>query len=426
MENQPIELATPIKINQTRLKRNLFTLAAMGKNKQSGIDRSFGSPADLQARKWLLELWRKAFGAETEIDPAANLWAGIEGREALPPIVLGSHHDSVPNGGMYDGALGVLLATEVVQTLKEQGTSPRHPLKVVSFSAEEPNPYHVSTLGSRAITGKLTKEVLQQHTHSETHEKLIDTIKNMGGDAAKLRSGLLKQGDIRAFLECHIEQGRNLFDSGIAVGIVTKITGIYREKIKIYGEANHAGTTHMKYRHDALLAGSELNTAFEKIILGIGRDDVVGTIGYINVRPNSANIIPGEVEFIAEIRTPDQHILKNMIAALTEQIFRIEKNREVRIEREVILNQDAVQMDSHIQQVLKKVLHSANEPYLEIPSMAGHDAVHMAAIANTGMVFVPSINGKSHCPDEKTNMEDIEKAGNVLLQTVLILDKECD
>lgn len=426
MENQHIELARPIKINLDRLERNLFTLASIGRNKQSGIDRSFGSLADLQARKWLKELWKKALGAETKVDPAANLWAGIKGKETLPPIVLGSHHDAVPNGGMYDGALGVLMATEVVQTLKEQGTSLRHPLKVVSFSAEEPNPYNVSTLGSRAITGKLTEKVLQQHTHSETHEKLTDTIKNLGGDAAKLRSRLLKQGDIRAFLECHIEQGRNLFDSGTAIGIVTKITGIYREKIRIYGEANHAGTTHMKYRHDALLAGSELNTVFEKVILGSHRDDVVGTIGYMHVLPNSANIIPGEVELIAEVRTPDQHILKGMIAALTEQICQIEKNRAVRIEREVILNQDAVQMDSHIRQVLKRVLHSVDEPYLEIPSMAGHDAVHMAAIANTGMVFVPSINGKSHCPDEKTNMEDIEKAGNVLLQTVLILDKECD
>ncbi|WP_272938980.1 M20/M25/M40 family metallo-hydrolase [Heyndrickxia coagulans] len=199
MENQHIELARPIKINLDRLERNLFTLASIGRNKQSGIDRSFGSLADLQARKWLKELWKKALGAETKVDPAANLWAGIKGKETLPPIVLGSHHDAVPNGGMYDGALGVLMATEVVQTLKEQGTSLRHPLKVVSFSAEEPNPYNVSTLGSRAITGKLTEKVLQQHTHSETHEKLTDTIKNLGGDAAKLRSRLLKQGTFVRF-----------------------------------------------------------------------------------------------------------------------------------------------------------------------------------------------------------------------------------
>lgn len=426
MGNQTADTDTPIYINKDRLENHLRTLATFGMNKGGGIDRSLGSKADREAREWLGQLWQEAFQTQVKIDPIANMWAGIEGEEPLPPIVLGSHHDAVKNGGRFDGALGVLMATEVIQRLKEQNHRMRHPLKIVSFSAEEPNPFNVSTLGSRTITGKLKKEDLQDVVHSETNVKLKDTIKQLGGDLEELAAAVLKPGDFRAFIECHIEQGRNLFDSGTPVGIVTKITGIYREKIRITGEANHAGTTQMKFRHDALLAASELNVAFENLILETNKKTVAGTIGYLKVFPNSANIVPGEVELIAEIRTPDSEILQQMIPLFEQSIVRIEKKRGVQMSRKVILNQESIEMDSRIQKALKEAMIFMEEPFLELPSMAGHDAVHMAGIAHTGMLFVPSIDGKSHCPEENTSMEDIVKAGNVLLKTVLILDKELD
>lgn len=426
MGNQTADTDTPIFINKDRLENHLRTLATFGMNKGSGIDRSLGSEADREAREWLSQLWQEAFQTQVKIDPIANMWAGIEGEEPLPPIVLGSHHDAVKNGGRFDGALGVLMATEVVQRLKEQNHPLRHPLKIVSFSAEEPNPFNVSTLGSRTITGKLTKEDLQDVVHSETNVKLKDTIKQLGGDLEELAAAVLKPGDLRAFIECHIEQGRNLFDSGTSVGIVTKITGIYREKIRIKGEANHAGTTQMKFRHDALLAASELNVAFENLILETNKKTVAGTIGYLKVFPNSANIVPGEVELIAEIRTPDSEVLQQMIPLFEQSIVHIEKKRGVQMSRKVILNQKSIEMDDRIQKALKEAMILMEVPFLELPSMAGHDAVHMAGIAHTGMLFVPSINGKSHCPEENTSMEDIVKAGNVMLKTVLILDKELD
>ncbi|RYM06378.1 Zn-dependent hydrolase [Sporolactobacillus sp. THM7-7] len=416
----------PIAVNGKRINQRLKKLAEFGINDHGGIDRSFGSAADIAARNWLKEWWQKVFQSEVKVDPVANLWIEVTGKEKLPPIVLGSHHDAVANGGKYDGSIGVLLAAEVMQTLEEAHFPMRHPMRIVSFSAEEPNPYNISTLGSRSITGVLTKKDLEMVTHDATKVKLTDTIRSLGGDVDHLAGNLLHPRDLSAFLECHIEQGRNLFDCGRSVAVVKGITGIYREKIKVIGEANHSGTTLMKDRHDALLAGSELNLALEEIILNTNQRDVVGTVGRFDVLPNAANIIPGEVDLIAEVRTTDEETLQQIIDELSSRIRVIEKGRRVRILRETILNQKSVPMDQQVQLTLKKVLTSMNEPFLEIPSMAGHDAVHMAPIAKTGMLFVPSIDGKSHCPEEETNLEDIIKAGNVLLQTVIALDKELD
>ncbi|MDT8718842.1 M20 family metallo-hydrolase [Clostridium sp. 19966] len=418
--------ALNIKVNKKRLENNLQALAEFGKNQNGGIDRNFGSEADFHARKWLIEMWKKELGAEAYIDPIANLWVRLQGSEALKPIVLGSHHDSVKNGGRFDGALGILLASEVLKRIKEEGLSLRHPLAIVSFSAEEPNPFNISTMGSRVSVGKVTKKQLKEAFDVNTKEKLEDAIKFVGGDVEKLENRLLNEGDLSAFIECHIEQGRNLFDKGLSLAVVNKVTGIYREKVKVKGESNHAGTTKMEFRHDALMAASELCLAFEKIIKSFNRPDVVGTIGWFNIEPNSANIIPGEANLIVEIRTPNSDIKEDIINKLTQCVEEIIRKREVELQREVILNQPEVTFDETVINALKKASEAINEEFMELVSMAGHDSVHMSDITRTGMLFVKSIDGKSHCPEEFTNIEDIEKAGNALLEAVLILDKELD
>lgn len=429
METKVLRLAidqNSLCINEERIDRRLKKLATFGLNKNGGIDRSFGSSEDVRSREWLKKVWSESLHCQVRVDPIANLWAETEGSEKLRPIVVGSHHDAVANGGKYDGAAGVLLATEVMQTLKEEHDPLRHPMKIVSFSAEEPNPYQLSTLGSRSITGVLQRRELASAVHGQTNEKLTDTVRRLGGDVALLEKSLLQPGDFSVFLECHIEQGRNLADSGCSLGVVTKITGIYREQITIVGEANHSGTTLMPDRHDALLAGAELSLALETIVSDLHRNDVVGTIGQFDVRPDSANIIPGEVALIAEIRTSDKRVLQDIVCRFADRVHAIKEKRGVRIIRKVILDQGSVSMDQTIQCTLGRVIRSMGEPYLRLPSMAGHDAVHMAPVARTGMLFVPSINGKSHCPEEETRLEDLIKAGNVLLQTVIALDKELD
>lgn len=416
--------AVQLQIQKARIGERINQLAAFGLNAQGGVDRCFGSAQDQQARAWLSQLWQSIFQSSVRIDPVANLWIRYDTGQTLKPIVLGSHHDAVANGGKYDGAVGVLLATEVLQTLKEAKYPLRHPLMAVSFSAEEPNPYNVSTLGSRTITGILTKEDLDPVIHGATGEKITDTISRLGGDLEQLPDQILHPGAFAAFMECHIEQGRNLFDKGMSLAVVSTITGIYREKLVITGEANHAGTTLMENRHDALLAGAEISLALEEIARQLARNDVVATVGHFDVYPNSANIIPGKVELIAEIRTSDRRILQAIVEDFSDALVLTEKKRAVTVSRTVILDQDAVPMHRTVQQALGQAIETMGEQSLILPSLAGHDSVHMAPITPTGMLFVPSINGKSHCPDEETELDDIVKAGNALVQAVIELDKE--
>jgi N-carbamoyl-L-amino-acid hydrolase len=237
---------------------------------------------------------------------------------------------------------------------------------------------------------------------------------------------LLSPDKICAFIECHIEQGRRLYDQGLSLGVVSTITGIYREKIEIAGEANHAGTTIMNNRRDALLAACEFNLSFEAWIKQFSRDDVVGTVGVLEVSPNSTNIIPGKVEMIVEIRAADMAVTEKSVQKIGQIANRISSTRGVTFQRTVILNQAAVKMDKQVITALHKSVEYLNEPVPDLVSMAGHDAAHIAGVTKTGMLFVQSIEGKSHCPEEKTDIRAIEKAGNALFTTIMILDEELD
>lgn len=410
-------------INGKRLETWLEELAQFGMNEQGGIDRSIGSQADLDARNYLKALWQD-MKLDLRTDGIANLWATYPGTaKGLKPIAVGSHHDAVPNGGKFDGAMGVLMATEVLKTIQESGIRLRHPYTVVSFTAEEPNPFNLSTMGSRSITGKITQEMLQQ-AQDETGRMLEDAIRCAGGDIAGLPGTYLNPGDLAAFIECHIEQGRNLYDRELSVAVVSRITGIYREMITVVGEANHAGTTIMENRHDAQLGACELSLILEDVVKQVNRTDVVATVGKMNVYPNSANIISGHVELIMEIRTPDRQIRDSILKEFQTRLKEVEMRRGIRFERKVNLDQSEVVMDDTVKRALAVGRSTVQKEPVELVSMAGHDAVHMSGIGKTGMLFVQSVEGISHSNQEFTRMEDIEKAANALLQAVLCLDQE--
>ncbi|KYZ76227.1 Zn-dependent hydrolase [Anaerosporomusa subterranea] len=415
-----------LSVNKNRIQARLQALAAIGKNAEGGIDRSFGSAADLAARAHVIAVLKNEIGAAVSIDPAANIWAGVNEHSPLPPIAVGSHHDTVLNGGMYDGALGVILAIEVLQVVKETNYPLRHPAAMVSFTAEEPNPFNLSTLGSRLATGKLDPDKLLQIEDTVHHISLADALAKAGGSITNLTAARLQPGQLSAFIECHIEQGKRLDSREIPLAVVSHITGIYRETVHVCGEANHAGTTLMNDRHDALLTTSEFCLAFEKVLKAVNRDDVVGTIGQMELFPNSVNIIPGEASLTMEIRTPDQAVLSAILADLAKCVEEIETARGVSIQRSVLLNQDSVALDDTIMAAMVREIELMAEPCVTLASMAGHDATHLASITRSGMLFVRSINGKSHCPEENSRLQDIEKAGNVLLNTILRLDKELD
>lgn len=410
-----------IRINAKRLQKELSELGHFGENEQGGVDRSIGSEADLQAREYLKKLWSH-MGLQVRTDAIANLWAGQPGSETnKKAIVVGSHHDAVPNGGKFDGALGVLMATEILKTIQENKISLRHPYMIVSFTAEEPNPFNLSTMGSRSITGKIPEEMLEK-AEDENGKMLSKAIAVAGGDICRIREDQLQANDFAAFIECHIEQGRNLFDRGLSVAAVSRITGIYREIIVVRGEANHAGTTLMEYRHDALLGASELALCVEKTARMQNRNDVVATVGKFDVSPDSANIIPGMVQLIMELRTPSREIREMMLKKITAQIHEIEKRRRLVFERKVNLDQAEVIMDETVRNAIATGCLTVQKEPVELVSMAGHDSVHMSGIAKTGMLFVQSVDGISHSNKEFTEMKDIENAANALLQAVLILD----
>lgn len=413
-----------LRINAVRLQKNIEALARFGLNGATGgLDRTTFTAAELAAREWLEDqLFRLQL--EVRVDEAANIWGRRSGSEdALPVIAFGSHIDTVPNGGKYDGALGVLLALEVMQVLADHNAVTRHPLELVSFSAEEPNPFGLSTFGSRAVTGKLSRDDLTGVRNGEG-QLLTEALRLAGGNPARFERARRSPEELAAFLEVHIEQGKRLLDRAIPVGIVTAITGIYREEVTVSGEANHAGTTLMEDRKDALMGASEIMLAFEQLCREHPADEVVGTVGRISNEPNAANIIPGQTVFHLEVRAAQQEQKRWVMEAWGVQAASIAKRRGLSLDRRLILDQPSQPMASQLIRLLAAQAGRLGIKTYPLGSMAGHDAAHMASLTSAGMLFVPSLGGKSHCPEEESRIEDIEQAGNVLLQSILALDDE--
>lgn len=411
-------------INGARLMHNLFTMAKFGQNEGGGIDRSLGSQADYDTREWLKSYWQEHLQVNPETDAIANLWVKYSGIENKKPLVIGSHHDAVPDGGKYDGAMGVLIATEVLETIVEQGIMLKHPLYVISFTGEEPNPYNLSTLGSKVISGRLQKEDLFPIHNRETGESLENTIKRLGGDISSLEEARIHPGELAGFLEVHNELGRHLEAQGLHVSGVSTITGIYREEIQVCGENNHAGTTMMQDRKDAFLALADFAVGLNEIVGAYKDPDVVGTMGYAKISPNEANIIPGSAVGIIDIRTCEKKIVLEIVKKLNELTKEIEKSRKVKIVRHVLLDQPARFMDEDIIRIVKENLAKMNEPENVMVSMAGHDASNMQLITKAGMIFTRSVGGKGHCKEEFTEDEDVIKAGQLALETILRMDGE--
>ena len=414
-----------LRVNLARLEHSIHTLAMFGRNEHGGLDRTTFTSAELAARDWLKEQLGE-LSLEIRVDQAANIWAKRMGSETLlPAIAFGSHIDTVPSGGKYDGALGVLIALEVMRLLQDHEIMTRHPLELVSFSAEEPNPFGLSTFGSRAITRKLKRTDIIG-VKNPAGQLLTEALRSAGGDPDHFEDAARSPEELSAFLEVHIEQGKRLLERHIPVGIVTAITGIYRETVVVSGEANHAGTTLMEDRNDALTAASEIVLALEKVCREHPAAEVVGTVGRMVISPNAANIIPDRVELIVEIRGKSREEIQEAITAWESCISVIKQERSANVQRTVMLDQPPSPMDDEVIRVSGEQAYSLGYPFHLLGSMAGHDAAHMASITRSGMLFVPSIGGKSHCPDEESRMEDIEKVSNVLLHTILELDQRLD
>lgn len=420
MKQFPINPST-LRINIHRLQSNIEELGKIGRNETNGLDRITFNKFDLQAREWFKHQLT-SLQLPYKVDAAANIWTTLGANSLLAPITIGSHLDTVPNGGKYDGALGVLIGLEILTTLIESNIETTHPISLVSFTAEEPNPFNLSTFGSRVVTGRLKKQDIE-YVQTSSGIPLQTALASVGGSIERIETAQVSPQAIAAFLEVHIEQGKRLINKGIPIGIVTAITGIYREEITFIGDANHAGTTLMKERNDALVAASKFVVAFEEILRLDPADEVVGTIGQFVISPGASNIIPSEVKLLMEVRGDTKERIRKTVAQLDQTLCELFEHQPIKIHRKIILDQVPAQMD---QDVINTFVYSVppDETYLLLGSMAGHDTAHLSSITKAGMLFVPSIDGKSHCPEENSTIEDIEKVANVLLQAILKLDHD--
>lgn len=370
------------------------------------------------ARERLMADWR-AMGLEVRCDAAANLLGQLPARRPAPAIWVGSHLDTVPHGGMFDGALGVLAATEALRCLVEGGYRPQHPLAAVNFTAEEPGAFRRSTIGSRAVAGRLDPSELD--SVGPDGRRLADALRELGGDPTRIESARLRAGELAAYLELHVEQGRVLFDAGVPLGVVTRITGIRRLHCAFAGEANHAGTTRMRERRDALAGAAELVTAVERAALQAG-EPAVATVGQVHVWPNTANVVAGRAEVVVELRSPDDDRLEALTERVTAEARAVATRRGLGLEIRRVADTPPVAMDAGIRQVLLRAAEAQGCPVLELPSMAGHDAAQVAFVAPAGMLFVASREGRSHSPQEWSEPEAVGAAAQVLLDALVELD----
>lgn len=409
-----LSAATELHIQPERIEQHIIELSAFGKNPEGGVSRVAFSQADLDGREYVNTLMVQA-GLQVRVDPAGNMIGYREGSEDLPPIMLGSHIDSVPGGGNYDGDVGVISAIEVAQVLHDNAVTTRHPLEVVVFADEEGG-----LTGSRGMSGQLSVEALSVVSHSGL--TIGEGISQIGGDPKRLAEATRNPGEIAAYLELHIEQGATLDDEDIDIGVVTGIVGIKWWDITVNGMANHAGTTPMNKRHDALLSAAELIQAVNRVITQTPGNQV-GTVGRIRAEPGAPNVIPGKVVMSLEIRDLSEAVIISMYQQIEQAAADIAATNGTTITfHDIDVDARPALTDDRIQTLIDTAAGQLGLSSRRMPSGAGHDAQDIAKIAPIGMVFVPSIGGISHSPKEFTPAQDMANGANVLLQTLLALD----
>ncbi|NLS44831.1 MAG: M20 family metallo-hydrolase [Firmicutes bacterium] len=334
-----------------------------------------------------------------------------------PAVTSGSHLDAVPEGGRFDGVAGVVAAVEVARLLAESGDKPSVPYEIIVFSEEEGSRFGGVLTGSKAMIGSLTKKDLVQ-MQDQTGISYIEAIENIGVNTSDWDKAVIHPGDINAYFELHIEQSLVLETKGIPVGIVTDITGIRIYRITYQGVPNHAGATPMPLREDSLAAAAEAIQAIESLAQGASGGTMVGTVGIIENEPNVSNVIPGRTHFSLDLRDIDRECLVNMSETIISQVKDIATRRGINCTIKMTADAPPVSLSNRARQALLDATKELGIKALEMPSGAGHDAQEMARVTDVGMIFVPSIGGRSHCPEEESRFTDIAHGTSVLYSAI--------
>lgn len=400
-----------------RIQQHLEVLAEHTATPGQGITRMSYSKEDVLSRNYLKQQMA-SIGLSVREDAIGNIYGRFEGSEAnLPPVMIGSHFDSVPNGGAFDGPAGVIMGLEIASLFYQYQLKPRYPLEIVALVEEEGASFGGGLLASRAIAGYVSADDLHAMFDSDG-VSAAEKMARLGFNADNVASVVRKSGDIRAFIELHIEQGPVLEQSNSDVGIVDTIVGLSQLIVTINGKAGHAGTTPMDMRADALLVTSELIGKIAQFAIVQG--ETVATVGKLQVFPNGANIIPSKVTFTVDIRSKNEQKLNNVLEQVTQAVNDIASAQfTVNIEQPIYIK--PTHLDSSIVKLLECSAAQLDYKNQKMVSGAGHDAMIFANICPVGLVFVPSRNGLSHHPDEWTDYEQIKKGIDVIFEAVKVL-----
>jgi beta-ureidopropionase / N-carbamoyl-L-amino-acid hydrolase len=418
----PLQIKPPnYTINSDRLRESLEALSQFGRNPEGGVSRVAWTGPDIEARRFVIDTLMARAGLKVRIDPAGSIYGRRDGKDGSAPVILfGSHIDSVPKGGNFDGDVGSMAAIEIMRTLHEKKIETRHPLECVIWSNEEGVHYGRGLFGSRATVGEFEPGEFEERDEAGVH--IRDAVRGIGGDLARIREALRKPGEIAVYLELHIEQGGLLDHAGVPIGVVEGIVGINRYHVRVKGFANHAGTTPMPERRDALVAASQLIIAVrEETVREPGRQ--VGTVGKLSVAPGAPNIIPGEVELVIELRDLSLEKVETIFARIQSRANEIARSSGTSIEIQRTSTHKPALATVWVREAIAREAAALGLKTMILPSGAGHDAQMLARIAPMGMIFVPSVKGISHSPQELTRWEDAANGCEVLLRTVLAIDR---
>jgi N-carbamoyl-L-amino-acid hydrolase len=407
-------------VNAARLHARIASLARFGALPGGGVTRSCWSPPYEEARAWLLGEIRAA-GLQGWVDPAGNVFGGLSASAfsaATPAVLTGSHIDTVPEGGILDGAYGVLAGLECLHAIREAGAAPRRPLVVAAWSDEEGR--YGSLFGSRAFCGRLDPAAIPTMA-SVDGERLVDAMARAGFDAARAPEAAAPPGAVHAYVELHIEQGPRLDEAGVPIAVVDSIVGIRRTRLIFTGQADHAGTTPMERRRDAFLAAADYALRARDLVVERGGGRSVTNVGVVQVHPGASNVVPGRAEIVHEMRSADPDTLERLGQTCEGLAREIGQRRGIGVEIRRLSATAPVACSPRVQAAVESACKQLGLAMQRLYSAAGHDAQNLALVTDSGMLFIPSRGGKSHRVDETSDPDAIERGANVLLHTLLDL-----
>ncbi len=403
-----------MRINRKRLEETFDALGRIGETPNHGLTRLALTDEDKRARDQMVA-WMKEAGLRVSVDQMGNIFGERPGTEHLPPVMMGSHVDSVPTGGKYDGQLGVLCALEAIRSLNDHKVKTRHPVTLSVFTNEEGARFQPAMIASGVMAGKIGLEDAY-NARDKNGIRLVDELERIG----YLGSEPCVPRPIRAYLELHIEQGPFLEEEGLSVGVVEGIVGIAWSRLTFHGIQDHAGPTPMRIRRDALVAAADVVRAVRAIPNQVS-PEMVATVGRLDVSPNITNAIPGKVVMSIDLRDPQDEHVTRALGLLDRAVKDATAKEGVSYELEHYWRVPPTAFHPEVVAAVERAAKSLGCRYRGILSGAGHDAQYMAIICPTGMIFVPSRNGRSHCEEEFTPMDNIEHGANTLLLAALEL-----